>query len=50
LLRRGGFRRILMRGDTACSQTACRLVVRLLDWNPWRHVFFRAIESVQFTT
>lgn len=26
-----------------------RLVVRLLDWNPWRHVFFRAIESVQLT-
>jgi hypothetical protein len=30
--------------------TSRRLVVRLLDWNPWRHVFFRAIESVQLTT
>lgn len=30
--------------------TGRRLVVRLLDWNPWRHVFFRAIESVQLTT
>lgn len=30
--------------------TGRRLVVRLLDCNPWRHVFFRAIESVQLTT
>src|SRR5690606_13994455 len=30
--------------------TGRRLVVRLLDWNPWRHVFFRAIESVHLTT
>ena len=30
--------------------TGRRLVVRFLDWNPWRHVFFRAIESVQLTT
>lgn len=27
-----------------------RLVVRLLDWNPWRHIFFRAIDSVRLTT
>lgn len=27
-----------------------RRVVRLLDWNPWRHVFFRAIDSVRLTT
>jgi hypothetical protein len=30
--------------------TGRRLVVRLLDWNPWRHVFFRAIEAVRLTT
>ncbi len=30
--------------------TGRRLVVRLLDWNPWRHVFFRAIETVRITT
>ena len=27
-----------------------RLVVRLLDWNPWRLVFFRAIDAVRMTT
>jgi hypothetical protein len=31
-------------------RTGRRLVVRLLDWNPWRHVFFRAIDSVRLTT
>ena len=30
--------------------TGRRLVVRLLDWNPWRRVFFRAIEAVHLTT
>lgn len=30
--------------------TGRRLVVRLLDWNPWRHVFFRAVEGVRATT
>jgi hypothetical protein len=30
--------------------TGRRLVVRLLDCNPWRHVFFRAIDSVRLTT
>lgn len=30
--------------------TGRRLVVRLLDWNPWRHVFFRAIDAVRITT
>lgn len=29
--------------------TGLRLVVRLLDRNPWRHVFFRAIEAVRIT-
>jgi Transposase DDE domain len=29
--------------------TGRQLVVRLLDWNPWRHVFFRAVESVRLT-
>jgi len=24
-----------------------QLVVRLLDWNPWRHVFFRALDAVR---
>lgn len=24
-----------------------RLIVRLMDWNPWRLVFFRAVESVR---
>ena len=27
-------------------RTERRLVVRLLDWNPWRHAFFRALDSV----
>jgi len=27
-----------------------RLVVRLLDWNPWRHAFFRAVDSVRLMT
>lgn len=31
-------------------RTGRRLVVRLLDWNPWRHVFFRALEGVRLTT
>lgn len=31
-------------------ETGRRLVVRLLDWNPWRHVFFRAIDAVRSTT
>lgn len=30
-------------------KTGRRLVVRLLDWNPWRHVLFRAIDSVRLT-
>lgn len=30
--------------------TGRRLVVRLLDWNPWRHVFFRAVDGVRLTT
>ena len=30
--------------------TGRQLVVRLLDWNPWRHVFFRAVDGVQLTT
>jgi hypothetical protein len=30
--------------------TGRRLVVRLLDWNPYRHVFFRAIDGVRLTT
>lgn len=29
--------------------TGRRLVVRLLDWNPWRLVFFRALDSVRLT-
>jgi Transposase DDE domain group 1 len=28
-------------------RTGRRLVVRLLDWNPWRHVFFRALDAVR---
>ena len=31
-------------------RTERRLVVRLLDWNPWRHAFFRALDSVRLTT
>ncbi len=31
-------------------QTGRRLVVRLLDWNPWRHAFFRALDSVRLMT
>lgn len=27
-----------------------RLIVRLLDWNPCRHIFFRAIDAVRMTT
>ena len=30
--------------------TGRRRVVRLLDWNPWRRVFFRAIEAVHLAT
>ncbi len=30
--------------------TGRQLVVRLLDWNPWRHVFFRAVDSVRLMT
>ncbi len=31
-------------------RTGRRLVVRLLDWNPWRHVFFRALDAVRLIT
>lgn len=27
-----------------------RLVIRLLDWNPCRHVFFRALDAMRMTT
>ena len=27
-----------------------RLIVRMLDWNPWRHVFLRAVDSVRLVT
>lgn len=30
--------------------TGRRLVVRMLDWNPWRHVFFRAVDSIRLVT
>ena len=30
--------------------TGRRLVVRLLDWNPWRHIFFRAVKAVRLMT
>jgi hypothetical protein len=30
--------------------TGRRTVVRLLDWNPWRLTFFRAIDAVRLTT
>ncbi len=31
-------------------RTGRRLVVRLLDRNPWRHVFFRALDSIRLVT
>lgn len=31
-------------------RTGRQLVVRLLDWNPWRHVFFRAVDSIRALT
>ncbi len=31
-------------------RTGRRLVVRLLDWNPRRHVFFRALDTVRLVT
>ena len=24
-----------------------RIVLRLLSWNPWQHVFFRALDAVR---
>ena len=27
-----------------------QLIIRVLDWNPWRHVFFRAIDAVRLIT
>ena len=30
--------------------TGRRTIVRLLDWNPWRITFFRAIDAVRLTT
>lgn len=30
--------------------TGRQLVVRMIDWNPWRHVLFRAVDSVRLMT
>jgi len=35
---------------TQVARTGRRLVLRQLDWNPWRHVFFRALDAVRLTT
>ena len=39
-----------MQAPAQIVKTGRQLVVRLLDWNPWRHVFFRAIDGVRLTT
>ena len=47
------FRNFVQRMMLAPAQivtTGRRLVVRMLDWNPWRSVFFRAIDSVRLIT
>ena len=31
-------------------RTGRRLVLRLLNWNPWRHVFFRVLDAARLTT
>ena len=44
------FVQTMMQIPAQVVRTGRRLVVRLLDWNPWRHVFFRAIDSVRLVT
>jgi hypothetical protein len=47
------FRTFVQRMMLAPAQivtTGRRLVVRMLDWNPWRHVFFRVVDSVRLMT
>ncbi len=36
-----------MRIPTQVVRTARRVKLRLLAWNPWQHVFFRALDSVR---
>ena len=36
-----------MRIPTQVVSTARRVVLRLLAWNPWQHIFFRALDSVR---
>lgn len=44
------FVQAMMTMPAQIARTGRRLVVRLLDWNPWRHVFFRALDAVRLLT
>ena len=36
-----------MRVPAQVVSTARRVVLRLLAWNPWQHIFLRALDSVR---
>ena len=44
------FIQALMTMPAHVLRTARQLVVRVLDWHPGRHVFFRALEAVRAIT
>lgn len=44
------FVQALMTMPAQVVRTARQMVVRLLDWNPYRHVFFRALDAVRLLT
>ncbi len=41
------FIRAFMLVPAQVVSTGRRLILRLLGWNPWQHVFFRAVDSVR---
>ena len=44
------FVQAMMQIPAQVVRTGRRLVIRLLDWNPWRNVFFRAVSAVRLIT
>lgn len=41
------FLNAIMRVPVQVVRTGCRVVFRLLSWNPWQHVFLRGVDQLQ---
>ena len=39
--------RLIMRVPCQIVRTGRRIVYRLLSWNPWQHVFLRAVDALR---